>query len=164
MVHAKTSHEPFIYRIVQSQGLAVRVTTVDKHDIYHISDVDINSEASPRPLMTIATTMKEVIQFAPFIDEPSVEPKVNQLQHVNDLVIAPLKSFKGLNLAGVPKIINAPSYVANPWNVCIYTACSFSRWVWAAVEAAVVAELPGVVGAMYNGDTIHIRDPLQTVV
>lgn len=44
---------------------------MDKYDIYHTSDVDINSacsEASPRPLMTITTTMKEVVQFAPCAD------------------------------------------------------------------------------------------------
>ncbi|CAM9489871.1 unnamed protein product [Laminaria digitata] len=50
---------------IRTEGLAARVTTVDKHDIYHISDVDFSS-SSPRPLMTITTTMKEVIQFAPF--------------------------------------------------------------------------------------------------
>lgn len=50
----------------------MRVTTVDKHDIYHISDIDISSGASPLPLMTITTTMKEVIQFAPFIEPPLV--------------------------------------------------------------------------------------------
>lgn len=52
------------------QGMAARVTTVDKHDIYHSSDVDI-AEASPRPLMTITTTVKEVIQFAPYRDSNS---------------------------------------------------------------------------------------------
>ncbi|CAM9236382.1 unnamed protein product [Sphacelaria rigidula] len=50
---------------IRTKGLAARVTTVDKHDIYHSSDVDI-SEMSPRPLMTITTIMKEVIQFAPY--------------------------------------------------------------------------------------------------
>lgn len=53
------------------QGMAALVTTVDKYDIYHTSDVDIHSacsEASPRPLMTITTTMKEVVQFAPCAD------------------------------------------------------------------------------------------------
>lgn len=50
----------------------MRVTTIDKHDIYHISDIDISSGASPLPLMTITTTMKEVIQFAPFIEPPPV--------------------------------------------------------------------------------------------
>ncbi|CAM9099869.1 unnamed protein product [Scytosiphon promiscuus] len=61
---------------IRTKGLAVRVTTVDKHDIYHISDVDMTtSEASPRPLMTITTTMKEVIQFAPFVQAPLVRRK-----------------------------------------------------------------------------------------
>ncbi|CAN0489720.1 unnamed protein product, partial [Ectocarpus sp. 12 AP-2014] len=56
---------------IRTKGLAVRVTTVDKHDIYHISDVDMTTcEASPRPLMTITTTMKEIIQFAPFVEHP----------------------------------------------------------------------------------------------
>ncbi|CBJ32450.1 expressed unknown protein [Ectocarpus siliculosus] len=56
---------------IRTKGLAVRVTTVDKHDIYHISDVDMTtSEASPRPLMTITSTMKEIIQFAPFVEHP----------------------------------------------------------------------------------------------
>ena len=55
----------------------MRVTTVDKHDIYHISDVDMSSEASPRPLMTITTTMKEVILFAPFVG--STRRKVKNL-------------------------------------------------------------------------------------
>ena len=50
------------------------MTTVDKHDIYHISDVDMGS-SSPRPLMTITTTMKEVVQFAPFRNTES-RPKV----------------------------------------------------------------------------------------
>ena len=58
----------------------MRVTTVDKHDIYHTSDVDISSEDPPRPLMTITTTMKEVIQFAPppapFVEIPSTSHKV----------------------------------------------------------------------------------------
>lgn len=65
----------FIWRIMCFlQGMAARVTTVDKYDIYHTSDVDINSafsEASPRPLMTITTTMKEVIQFSPYADTPT---------------------------------------------------------------------------------------------
>lgn len=66
-----------MHSITTLQGLAVRVTTVDKHDIYHISDVDMTtSEASPRPLMTITTTMKEVIQFAPFVQAPAVRRKV----------------------------------------------------------------------------------------
>eukprot|EP00903_Cladosiphon_okamuranus_P016696 g15391.t2 len=60
---------------IRTKGLAVRVTTVDKHDIYHFSDVDISSEASPRPLMTITTTMKEVILFAPFVETTSTRRK-----------------------------------------------------------------------------------------
>lgn len=45
--------------------------TVDKYDIYHASDVDIHSSTSdscPQPLITITTTMKEVIHFAPYRD------------------------------------------------------------------------------------------------
>ncbi|CAN0350624.1 unnamed protein product [Pylaiella littoralis] len=55
---------------IRTKGLSVRVTTIDKHDIYHISDIDISSGASPLPLMTITTTMKEFIQFAPFFEPP----------------------------------------------------------------------------------------------
>ncbi|CAM9414950.1 unnamed protein product [Discosporangium mesarthrocarpum] len=46
------------------QGLSVRVTTVDKHDIYHSSDVDA-PESPPRALMTVRTILKEVIRFSP---------------------------------------------------------------------------------------------------
>lgn len=54
------------------QGMAARVTTVDKHDVYHTSDVDLETSTpgtSPRALMTITTTMKEVIQFAPYTSD-----------------------------------------------------------------------------------------------
>lgn len=63
-----------LFMAVLAQGMTVRVTTVDKHDIYHISDIDMpscSSEASPRPLMAITTTMKEVIQFQPFTTKKS---------------------------------------------------------------------------------------------
>lgn len=47
--------------------MAARVTTVDNYDIYHASDVDM-SESSPLPLISITTTIKEVIQFATYTD------------------------------------------------------------------------------------------------
>lgn len=70
---------PIVPWLFSWQGLAVRVTTVDKHDIYHTSDVDLSSEDPPRPLMTITTTMKEVVQFAPppFVGSPSARREVS---------------------------------------------------------------------------------------
>lgn len=89
---------PFsLLKFVVFQGLAVRVTTVDKHDIYHISDVDMTtSEASPRPLMTITTTMKEIIQFAPFVEHPVlVRRKVRQKLSGTDACKHPIWHFPG---------------------------------------------------------------------
>lgn len=97
------------------EGLAARVTTVDKHDIYHISDVDIDmGNAFPRPLMTISTTMKEVVQFAPF-DEAQSKQKVTT--RVGQGYVAPgsaVVRWNGLytensRIRGVPKGTSAMS-------------------------------------------------------
>lgn len=89
------------------------MTTVDKHDIYHISDVDMGN-ASPRPLMTITTTMKEVVQFAPF-DEAQSRQKVTT--RVGQGYVAPgsaVERWNGLHtensrIRGVPKCTSAVS-------------------------------------------------------
>jgi hypothetical protein len=65
-VHVLTT----LFKRLHSCTKHTQVTTTNVYDIYHLSDV---SGGAPYPLMTVQTTLKELLQFLPYTTTTAID-------------------------------------------------------------------------------------------